>query len=227
MNKINWAKKAITGVVAAWAITTVIPAQVHAQNSESDNLCQNFPHHSQCKGYVLKISDSESDRDAKTGFRVIALEKDWRSRDADVPWSEPVIVRNPAFGDELVVFDKDFGSSFGGYGPKVETGIVTKWSSFEIGVFAYKKQSHCGLFGLICQGVNKEAYSVGRTLEVEVGGNTYRLYGKEGNFPVTGELAIALHNAPEGKASLVVALPGGQQIKSNIGEKTVKAWKAI
>lgn len=227
MNKTHWITNVITGVVAASAIATVIPAQVRAQNSELDYLCQNFPHNSRCKGYSTKVSESGGDRDAKTGFRVIALEKDWRSRDADVPWSEPVIVKNSVSGDELVVFDKDYGSSFGGYGPKIETGIVTKWSSFEIGVFAYKKQSHCGLFGLVCQGVDKEAYTVGRTLEVEVGGNTYRLYGKEGNFPVSGELAIALHNAPEDKAALIVTLPGGQKVKSHIGVKTVKAWKAI
>lgn len=149
-------------------------------------------------------------------------ESDWRSADADVPWSEPIIIKDDFDGDYLAVLDRNFSGSVFWAGQ--ESGVVSNWSQRYIRVIAYKVTQSCGLFSC---GDNEMVLET-KTLDIKVGDKVFKLTGENGNFPVSEELATALRNAPFGEAKIRITLEeSGATIDSDIGKDTVKAWKTV
>jgi len=146
---------------------------------------------------------------------------DWRSADANVPWSTPVIVRDDFDGDYLAVFDKNYQSNFFS---NSEHGIVSNWSRRELRVFAYDSVSICS--GFFCN--KKIEVRETQSIAIKAGDEVFRLEGKDGNYPISEELAAALRDAPPGETKIKVKLEGfGEAITSDIGKHTVSAWKTV
>lgn len=201
-----------------------LPLQAFA-NTDLDELCQKFPHNSQCAGYVPPASNSTDSvrRDPATNLPVVTLDGDWRSSKLDIPWSQLVLVRDQFEGDYLAVFDKNYSGN--NFLSGSESGVVTKWTRGQIGIFAYKKAKSCGF--LTCRNVS-DASVVGNTLEIKVGEQIFRLEGEDGTFVITDELAAALKSATPGQIMMRITLAGsGLTITNEIGEGTVQALRQV
>lgn len=191
--------------------------------AELSQLCERFPQNSRCAGYIPQREEAGTSRDAETGLPRVAIAGDWRTSDLDVPWSQAIIFQDPFDGGTLAVFDRNFSGS--SYWNGSETGVVTKWTRQSIDVFAYKQTRNCGF--LTCRNAT-DAAVVGKTLELKIGDQVFRLDGDEASFPVSDELATALANAPARQAMIRVNLAGSGASSTNaIGEKTVQAWKQV
>lgn len=155
-----------------------------------------------------------------TKYRVVNA-GDWRSADANVPWSTPVIVRDDFDGDYLAVFDKNYQKNFFG---ESEHGIVSNWSRNQLRVFAYDSFKICS--GFFCN--RKVEMRETETVAIKAGDEIFRLEGKDGNYPISEELAAALRDAPPGETKIKVKLEGrGESITSDIGKNTVAAWETV
>lgn len=147
---------------------------------------------------------------------------DWRSREADIPWSEPVMVRDDFDGDYLAVFDRNYERS-----PVLEQGVISNWSRRYIRVFVYNNSLACGLFAVVCHTTRSESFEA-KTLDIKIGERVFNLTGTDGNFPVTDELAAALANAPAGEARIRISLEqSGAVITNDIGSRTVASWRVV
>ena len=169
----------------------------------------------------------------------VKLVGDWRTRELNIPWSEPLLVSNESGTEDLVLFDKNWvRRDIGGYNA-IEEGFITRFTPEEIGIFIFRQQVSCDLFGLLCIKVGPISSSpVGNIIEVVVGGQSFKVYGDNGLFPVNDELADALRKAPLQEAIITVNLStnsggiGSELIGSNtlpnkIGVQTVQSWKVI
>ncbi len=186
-------------------------------------LCEQFPQNSQCRGYVPKDVRSGKTKDSTTGLPIVSIEGDWRVPNLDVPWSEAVIFKDPFDGGTPTVFDRNFAGD--SYWSGSQTGVLTKWTLKNIGVFAYKKTRNCGF--LTCRD-STDTSVVGKTLEIKISDKIFRIEGEDGVFLVSDELSKALANAPVGQAIIRVNLAGSGASSTNpIGEKTVQSWKRI
>lgn len=156
-----------------------------------------------------------------TKYRVINA-GDWRSADANVPWSTPVIVRDDFDGDYLAVFDKNYQKNFFN---ESEHGIVSNWSRNQLRVYAYDRFKICsGLF--FCN--RKTEMRETESIAIKAGDQVFRLEGEDGNYPISEELAAALRDAPPGETKIKVKLEGrGESITSDIGKNTVAAWETV
>lgn len=188
-----------------------------------DELCTRFPYNSQCEGYVPSTdANGDTNRDPETGY-VVLNNNDWRTSE-DVPLSVPVLINDPFDGNYLAVIDKNFSGriTLGTY----QEGVITNWSENYIRVYAYAIQKPCSGLSFFCP----PTVTVRETssFEVKVGDEVFSLEGTNGNFPVTAELAIALRNAPPGKALTRISLEGsGSQIVNDIGSGTTEAWRTV
>jgi hypothetical protein len=140
--------------------------------------------------------------------------KDWRTPQTfSPPWSTPVLVNDEFDGTYLTVFDHNFQRDWGN---NVENGLTTSWSLKTIRAYAYIK-THGGTTIQETSG-----------LIIKVGGKTYPLTGKKGNFTVTPELAYALKTAPLEVAKVKVEFEdSGIPTVSDIGTGTVTAWRTV
>src|SRR5687768_5601156 len=87
-------------------LLSTTPQRVGAETAR-DLLCQKSPHNSQCvKQRTSAPSPTNYAATAKANLRVVPVDQDWRSPKAEIPWSEPVIVRDQFDGEYLAVFDK-------------------------------------------------------------------------------------------------------------------------
>ncbi|NDJ15754.1 hypothetical protein [Myxacorys almedinensis] len=64
-------------------------------------------------------------------------------------------------------------------------------------------------------------------LSVKVGERVFQLDNKNGQFPITSELATVLKSAPEQNVHLRATADNGEVVDSVIGQATVRAWKRI
>ena len=213
--------KTLLSLVTIAAIGLGLTATAAKANSRLDELCSRYPYNRQCEDYVPS-TNREANRDPDTGF-VVINNKDWRTSE-DVPFSEPIIVNDPFDGNYLAVLDKNFSGrlALGTY----QEGVITNWSERYIRVYAYTIQKPCSGVELFCP----HSITVHETsnFEVKVGDEVFRLEGENGNFNVTPELAIALRNAPPGKAITRISLEGsGSQIVNDIGAGTTEAWHTV
>jgi hypothetical protein len=146
---------------------------------------------------------------------------DWRSAKPKIPWSTPVLVRDDFDGDYLAVFDRNYQG--GGMMSEHETGIISNWSRGSLRIYAYDKVNICSL---LCKSV--ESTRETQQVSIKAGKQVFRLTGKEGNYAITEEIAAALRDAPTGETKIKIKFEGsGVDVVSNIGDKTVAAWKVV
>lgn len=170
---------------------------------------------------AIGVQASAYVQERSTQFEVIS-DNDWRSTNPDIPWSEPVIVRDDFTGDYLAVFDRNFVDR-----RFTEEGVISNWSREYIRIFVYYKQRRCGAIPVFCNTLNTEMFEANR-LEVKIDEQVFAIEGEDGNFPVSEELATALANAPSGEARIRIRLEGsGALITNDIGEDTVSAWRSV
>lgn len=172
---------------------------------------------------LAQNTQSTSSSTATANYPVINGGIDWRSVNAqNIPWSKPVMVKDPFDGNYLAVFDRNYKDlNVGG-----RASVVSEWARSFIRVFGYMAVERCGPF-LAC-GANV-ADAQANYLEIKVGGQVFRIPGDgSGSFPVSSQLAAALASAPPGDALIRVTLNGvNQPVTSAIGSGTVNAWKVV
>ncbi|MBW4488158.1 MAG: hypothetical protein KME12_10255 [Trichocoleus desertorum ATA4-8-CV12] len=214
---------ALFGAGVGLLLLSTTPQRVVAETA-GDLLCQKSPHNSQCvKQGTSAPSPTSYAATAKANLRVVPVEQDWRSPKSEIPWSEPVIVRDQFDGEYLAVFDKSHSGS--AFWSGRESGVVTQWTPTKIAVFAYKKTSSCGF--LTCKNI-MDSSLVGKSLEIKLGSEIFKLDGEDSTFAVTPELAKALQSAPAEEVVMRITLAGnGSTITNKIGKGTVQAWKTV
>ncbi|MGG6266578.1 hypothetical protein ACQ4M3_24725 [Leptolyngbya sp. AN03gr2] len=172
--------------------------------------------------------------------------------DLRVPWSQPVRVIDPFEGESLAVFDQNyFSRSFRNTNAQVK--IVSLWKPESVRVLLAYSGRNCTIarstfplrrrlyasklgyypFGYfhndfpdsVCVVNNGTQKITG--LSVRVGDRVFSLNNKEGQFPITSDLAAALKNAPEQNVQLRATADNGEVVDSAIGIETVRAWRRI
>lgn len=150
----------------------------------------------------------------------INADKDWRSPNVDIPFSELLKV-NTALSEYYVVFDKNYKKSGGWFSPGNELGFITKFTTDEIDLYIYYKDGCDAILG--CSG-NTQARINGNTLDIILGGETYTLYGDKGTFPISSQLRKAFQNI-QGNVSMQIVV--NRDLNNNIGGGTVRALKRL
>jgi len=209
------------GILAALTLATPI----RASKVELGVSCQSLSPDSASYGSTVRTITNTNTEIGKVNppFRVLNTD-DWR-REPKIPWSVPVIIKDPFDGEYLTVFDHNF---------KYGSGVITNWSRNCIRTVVYENIGYYnGYFGSIpyyngFSGGVQTVTAQAKTLEIKLGEQIFQLKGEQGNFQVDNKLAAALRNAPPGKAIIRITLEGsGASIVSDIGTKTVKAWKSV
>jgi hypothetical protein len=153
-----------------------------------------------------------------SNFPVLRV-SDWRTA-GDIPWSQPVVVKDEFEGDYLAVFDKNYNDDiWTGH----KSGVVSNWSRKYLRIYAYDSPPCRGLF---CRRavIVKEASNV----SIKAGEKVFRLEGKSGNFNLTEEVAYALKTMPTSRTRIKITFEGnGNEVVSDIGEGTVNSWKIV
>ncbi len=205
-----WRLGWLIGILATLALATPI----RASESELGVSCQSFSQNSTSGSTVRTITNTNNQLGKVNPNFPVLNSDDWR-REPKIPWSVPVVVKDPFDGEYLTVFDRNFRDG---------AGVITNWSRNCIRTVVYENiQYYGGYFGGV-QTVTAQA----QTLEIKIGDQIFQLKGEDGNFPVDNKLAAALRDAPSGKAIIRITLEGsGASIVSDIGAKTVKAWKSV
>lgn len=149
----------------------------------------------------------------------------------NVPWSQPVKVVDPFEGDYLAVFDRNyFYRQF--LNESTRTEVVSLWSRKSIRFLLADRDRNCFLghsfyprsLSSVCDSNNtREAIE----LFIKVGEQVFRLEGQNSIFAVRDDLALALQNSPVGNIDIRLVTRSGETVDSQIGQGTVKAWKAI
>jgi len=219
------------GILVTLALATPIKASEAQLSVSCQSPSQNYTNLGSTVRTITNAND-ELGR-ASPHFRVLKID-DWR-RNPKIPWSVPVIIKDPFDGEYLTVFDRNYRNG---------AGVITNWSRNCIRTVVYENiQYNDGFLGGsnyndgFLGGINYNNGFLGgiqtvaaqaKTLEIKLGNQIFLLLGKDGNFPVDNKLAAALRDAPPGKAIIRIILEGsGASIVSDIGAKTVKAWKSV
>jgi hypothetical protein len=169
----------------------------------------------------LGFQDTAVAQTAKQGENFsIVNEKDWRSQSfTQIPLSVPVMVRDEFNGDYLAVFDRNYQGDY--FWTEREAGVMTMWSRQTIKAYFYQKNK---------SPANEEQMTILETenLDLKLGDRVFKLTGKNGIFSVTEDLVTALSNVPSKSAKMrIIIRDNGQNYDSDIGEKTIDAWKVV
>jgi S1-C subfamily serine protease len=183
--------------------------------SQEANRDVNRPQYSQ--KFNKEISPKKNINSAN--FKSVSI-SDWRSPDPKLPWSEPVLVESK-FGKYLAVFDKNYkkyGNSFSFHFDKI--GIISQWTNEELSIFSYEKLD-CGVISG-CK--RKDITPVGNSIEVLVDDLIFKIYGENGNFPIPGDLMLALQQATS-ESNIALRIDGS--VINDIGEKTSESLSLL
>lgn len=154
--------------------------------------------------------------------------KTWMTAD-NLPWSTPVLVRDPEEGDYQAVFDRSFPTGYTLNQIKaVGMGQISNWNRRWIGVYGYGTDQRCVQIVVVpvCRTTHPVA-PVGEAA-LRIGNRIHALQGERGRFPVDESLAHALRTAYPQRVLLRFTLRhGGDTITQAIGSGTVKAWQVI
>ena len=154
-----------------------------------------------------KNKSSQEKYDVETGMNVVEYLKDvdWKSNKAKLPWSQVVKLKSQLDGTyELVVFDRDYITG--------QEGIITRWSKDTLMGFTYN-----------LMGFNDLPDSI----ELYVGGESYKLYGDDGEFILPQGFVDSVKEMNEyANIKLKFRSNFGSKVVP-MGENTAKALKRI
>jgi hypothetical protein len=183
----------------------------------------------------------ESPRMATASTELPVVKSAALGTDMNVPWSKPVRIDDPFEGNYVGIFDRNYFRRNVINNARVE--VISLWSRNSVRVLLAYRDRNCSYgsyyhafrgiptyhaFGGIptCL-VSNNTLKI-TNLYIKLGDRVFRLEGNNGTFTVSNELATALKNSPaEKNVSIRLLSEGGESIDSEIGKKTVEAWKAI
>lgn len=153
--------------------------------------------------------------------------------DIDVPWSEPVVVRDPFEGEFVGIFDRHFF-----YSRVLNTSarleVVSLWSPDKIRFLLTYRDRDCNFSSSTFhhQTLSRDCLVSNAALKItdvylKLGEEVFRLEGSNSRFEVDEKLATALKNSPPGNVDIRLIVENGETVDSEIGEETVKAWQSI
>ncbi len=153
--------------------------------------------------------------------------------DIDVPWSEPVVVRDPFEGEFIGIFDRHFF-----YSRVLNTSarleVVSLWSPDTIRFLLAYRDRDCNFSSTAFyhQTLSRDCLVSNAALKItdvylKLGEEVFRLEGSNSRFEVDQKLATALKNSPPGNVDIRLVVENGETVDSKIGEETVKAWQSI
>jgi hypothetical protein len=170
--------------------------------------------------------------------------------DLRVPWSQPVRLIDAFEGESLAVFDQNyFSRSFRNRNGQVKVTSLWKPDSVRVLLsyagrectiarrsFPLYRRLYASRFGhyypfddsfpdSVCI-VNSGTEKI-TGLSVKVGERVFQLENKDGQFPISSELAAALKTAPEQNVQLRATADNGEIVDSPIGQGTIRAWRSI
>lgn len=170
--------------------------------------------------------------------------------DLRVPWSQPVRLIDAFEGESLAVFDQNyFSRSFRNRNGQVKVTSLWKPDSVRVLLsyagrectiaqrsFPLHRRLYASKFGYyypfddgfpdsVCI-VNSGTEKI-TGLSVKVGERVFQLENKNGQFPISSELAAALKTAPEQNVQLRATADNGEIVDSSIGQGTIRAWRSI
>ena len=152
--------------------------------------------------------------------------------DLDVPFSQPVKIQDPFEGEFIGIFDRHFFfSRLLNTSGRVE--VVSLWSPDTIRfLLAYRNRDCNFSSGFSSTILSRNCLALNTALKItdvylKIGEVVFRLEGKNSRFEVDDSLATALRNSPAGKIDIRLVTASGESVDSEIGEETVKAWKAV
>lgn len=150
-----------------------------------------------------------------------------------VPWSRPVLVKDPFEGESLGVFDRHEFSR--GEIPRVT--VLSLWQPqrvrFLVGYGTQCSRPYVGyLFvyfpvgGLSCSQIDTSR-RIDR-VQMKIGEQPVTLtQGENNTFAIPKEVARVLGQAPESNVLIRLVTTSGELIDSEIGVSTVRAWQQI
>lgn len=178
------------------------------------------------------VADRDSDRLAKAAAELPIVESSALGTNMDVPWSQPVRIIDPFEGDYVGIFDRNFFvKRFLNTDARVE--VISLWSRNSVRfLLAYGDRDCLSTLSFYPSLGNTNCITSNTTLKItdlyiKVGDRVFRLEGQNNTFQVSDELATALKNLPPGNVSIRLVAETGASVDSEIGEKTVQAWKEI
>lgn len=153
-------------------------------------------------------------------------------KNLSVPWSKPVRVIDPFEGNYLAVFDKHSWGK-GLLGTQGNRQVISLWSRDSIRVLLSDTTRQCtSVYNPDTQKTSNVCNDSDTTPNVQqlllkLGEQVFQLNGRNNSFEVTDELRSALTKAPDEKIIIRLVLEGGETVDSQIGKRTVSAWKVV
>jgi hypothetical protein len=149
-----------------------------------------------------------------------------------LPWSEPVQIEDPFEGNFIGVFDRNyFSDRFLNTTAQIE--VQSLWGPQSVRFLLVTRDRDCWSQPLhygISSDLGCSEFNNARNiikLFVKINERVFEVAGKNSRFPVSQELAQALQSAPESNVSIRLVTESGETIDSEIGKRTVKAWKTV
>jgi hypothetical protein len=192
-------------------------AQIGNAGSSSSTPVQNVFCEKSLKSTVTRVSKSRLPS-GYSDLKEVQLNSDFRFPKSDLPFSEALGLNDPVTGQSVGVYDQNFVPG----GSKV----FSSWGRYGITIWGYWLLSTGGGFSeRVATFVPFEA----DILWISDGENFLIVKGCKGRFTVTSEIAEALRNYPAGKNGYIrFSTEGtGSAVLSEIGQKTVEAWKKV
>ncbi|APB32537.1 hypothetical protein GlitD10_0236 [Gloeomargarita lithophora Alchichica-D10] len=149
-----------------------------------------------------------------------------------VPWSQPVKVKDPFEGENLGVFDRHEFSR----GDIPRMTVLSLWQAksvrFLVGLGTQCTRAYVGyVFYFPVGGWSCGNIDTSRKINeavLKIGDTTWPLtQGQNNTFPIATDTATALQQAPEAKVLIRLVTEAGELIDSEIGVNTVRSWKQI
>ena len=150
----------------------------------------------------------------------------------DVPWSEPVLVKDPFEGEFVGIFDRHFFHSRV-LDTSARLEVVSLWSPDTVRFLLSLRDRDCGFSSSFQhQTISRDCLVSNAALKItdvylKLGEEVFHLEDGNSRFAVDEKLAIALKNSPGGNVNIRLIVENGETIDSEIGEETVKAWQEI
>jgi hypothetical protein len=150
----------------------------------------------------------------------------------NVPWSQPVRIKDTFEGESIGIFDRHYF-----YNRILDTNarieVVSLWSPDSIRFLLAYSDRDCDFdTNFYSYGIGRDCLASNAALKVtdvylKIGDRVFRLEGKNSRFKVNNKLANALKQSPSENVNVRLIVENGESVDSEIGKKTVEAWKNI